>query len=266
MPQGSSGAPSYAPGQYAAFEFTQQLLGVPDGSDSAPLVQRTWTVSSHPRQSAQTGTFTMTIKRAGLVSSWMHDELRVGQALPFRGFGGDFTPALLDGAGPATQPPGVLLLAGGIGITPMRPILEELVARAAAGGSAVPSKVLLGLWVQRADQAALTRELGDIARRAPEGMQVQLVLFTTRGGGASSGDVAGWRGAEGRLTAAALSEHARLAFGVRLGDEGEEHEGGPLAGWASFVCGPPGFMLGAEAALAGAGADLGRMHTEAFSY
>jgi predicted ferric reductase len=69
---------------------------------------RTWTISSHPSMTAASGTFTITVKKAGLISTWLYQHLEAGKdALEFGGVAGDFTPA--DSEAP------VLLVAGGIG-------------------------------------------------------------------------------------------------------------------------------------------------------
>ena len=69
---------------------------------------RTWTISSHPDESAENGTFTISVKKAGLVSSWLHQQLKQGASIEWRGAAGEFTPE------PGTAP--VLLVAGGIGV------------------------------------------------------------------------------------------------------------------------------------------------------
>ena len=68
---------------------------------------RTWTISSHPDESAASGTFTISVKKAGLVSSFLHEHLKPGSSLEWRGAAGSFVPAA------GTAP--VLLVAGGIG-------------------------------------------------------------------------------------------------------------------------------------------------------
>lgn len=71
------------------------------------VTNRTWTISSHPDESAASGTFSITVKRAGAASSWLHARPAAAIALEWRGSDGEFT--LRGGAGPA------LLIAGGIG-------------------------------------------------------------------------------------------------------------------------------------------------------
>lgn len=68
---------------------------------------RTWTISSHPDESAETQSFTISVKKAGLISSYLHEKLKPGSVIEWRGALGDFTPIAGD------RP--VLLVAGGIG-------------------------------------------------------------------------------------------------------------------------------------------------------
>ena len=61
----------------------------------------------------------------GLVSNWLHDNMRPGKTIIFRGVDGDFTLQLTRGIPHS----GVLLVGGGIGITPMRAMLAERLAQ-----------------------------------------------------------------------------------------------------------------------------------------
>lgn len=96
----------YAVGQFASFDFE---VGVgPHRPEATRILNRTWTLSKHPAAAAKDGTFTISVKRAGVVSSFLHDSLQPGMSLQLRGVGGDFT-VQDTGGRPA------LLLAGGIG-------------------------------------------------------------------------------------------------------------------------------------------------------
>ena len=64
--------------------------------------------------------------QVGVVSSWMFESLDPGRVICFRGVDGDFT---LDARMPTPPAAGVLLIAGGIGSTPMRVLLHDCVAR-----------------------------------------------------------------------------------------------------------------------------------------
>ena len=59
------------------------------------------------------------------MSTWMSENMRPGRTICFRGVDGDFTLDRMKTAPPA----GVLLVAGGIGVTPMRPMFHECIVR-----------------------------------------------------------------------------------------------------------------------------------------
>lgn len=62
----------------------------------------------------------------GLVSGWMFEKMTPGRTIHFRGVDGDFT---LERRVPQPSQAGILLIAGGIGITPMRVILHNSIQR-----------------------------------------------------------------------------------------------------------------------------------------
>ena len=75
----------------------------------------------------------ITVKRArsqagtpGVVSSWLHDHVKVGDVLRLGPPGGDFVL-------PEAAPGKILLLSGGSGVTPVMAILRDLAARGAIG-------------------------------------------------------------------------------------------------------------------------------------
>ena len=82
--------------------FSQGLEG------AGKVTNRTWTISSHPDETAKTGAFSISVKRVGLASGWLHAQTSPKDiTIEWRGAGGEFVPG--PGAGPA------LLIAGGIG-------------------------------------------------------------------------------------------------------------------------------------------------------
>lgn len=60
----------------------------------------------------------------GLVSNWLFSHMKPGNTIGFRGVDGDFTLQLVGSIAHSR----VLLVAGGIGITPMRVLLAERLA------------------------------------------------------------------------------------------------------------------------------------------
>ncbi len=98
----------HRPGQYLTLHL--HFAGVP--------VRRSYTIASAP---SQRGYVELTIKRhpQGLVSQFMHDQVEVGQRLQLNAPGGKFW---FDGS--TSQR--VLLIAGGVGITPTMSMLRYL--------------------------------------------------------------------------------------------------------------------------------------------
>ncbi|MDH6265838.1 ferredoxin-NADP reductase/predicted pyridoxine 5'-phosphate oxidase superfamily flavin-nucleotide-binding protein/ferredoxin [Rhizobium sp. SG_E_25_P2] len=88
-------------------------LVVPGGE--SPLI-RTYTLSDAPSD----GVYRISVRRDGLVSRHLHDVVRVGDVIEARTPGGDFT---IDAH--ATRP--AVLLAGGVGVTPLISMLRHVV-------------------------------------------------------------------------------------------------------------------------------------------
>jgi len=93
--------------QFLPGQHTTLLLNI-DGKD----VMRTYTITSSP---TRPHTITITSKRLpeGVVTNWMHDNLKVGDCIDALNIGGSFSVALDK---PRRK---VLLMSGGSGITPM---------------------------------------------------------------------------------------------------------------------------------------------------
>jgi ferredoxin-NADP reductase len=81
-------------------------------------VRRFYSIASAPGERH----LRITVKRAGRVSSWMHDRVRVGDVLRVGAPAGTFVL-------PETAPPELLFVVGGSGITPAMAILRQLATR-----------------------------------------------------------------------------------------------------------------------------------------
>lgn len=99
------------PGQYLTFWF--------DIAGHAP-VKRNYSISCAPNDE----TYRITVKREpqGVASGWLHDNARVGMVLKVGAPAGDFFL-------PENPQRPVVLLSGGVGLTPMISMLETLVAQ-----------------------------------------------------------------------------------------------------------------------------------------
>lgn len=100
----------HRPGQYLTFWF--------DIPGHAP-VKRNYSISSAPNDE----TYRISVKREehGLASGWLHDNARIGTILKVGAPAGDFFL-------PETPQRPVVLLSGGVGLTPMVSMLETIVA------------------------------------------------------------------------------------------------------------------------------------------
>jgi ferredoxin-NADP reductase/predicted pyridoxine 5'-phosphate oxidase superfamily flavin-nucleotide-binding protein/ferredoxin len=101
--------PHFEPGQFLP-------IRVPVAGLDKPLI-RTYTLSGADHGSD----YRITVKREGVASAWLHDQLKPGMEIEARSPGGAFT---LD----RTSPRPVVLLSAGIGITPMIAMLNSLLA------------------------------------------------------------------------------------------------------------------------------------------
>jgi glycine betaine catabolism B len=215
------GAPlAFRPGQYVNVAF-------PVHGEDQDAVDRSYSLSSSP---TQPWTFDISVKRdpEGLVSPWVHENVRPGAVLEMLGPVGAFH--LPD----ADRRARYLLLAAGAGITPIMsmvrtihslPGLADVVVLyhgAVAGGYAFHQELA---YIASVDsRVKVFYSLGD--RNMPEG----------------------WEWLAGRLTAAMLEEVAPDANGRQV-----------------YACGPEGYLNTATELLTGVGVDDTSIHVEFFS-
>lgn len=213
-PQDGAGLLPYLAGQHLPIR-----VSIP-GADK-PLI-RTYTLSTAPSD----GHYRISVKRDGLVSSWLHEHLHQGDTLETRAPAGDFT---LDGSG--DRP--VVLLAGGVGITPMLAMARHLAFEGRRTQRMRP--VTLFYAARSKHERAFDQELGEL------GITLVRVLSDTRD--AEEGidyDAAG------RIDMPLLTRH--LAF-----DD-----------YAFYLCGSPSFSQSLYDGLHGYGVADERIHAEAF--
>ena len=198
------------------FTFTagQYLkIDLPVGTEP---IERSYSIVSGP---GTTGYVEIGVKREprGLGSRFLHDELTDGLALRVSGPHGAFTWDGQDGP--------LLLIGGGIGVTPLISVLTAAAQRGYSG----PVTLLLGAH-GRAD-VPFQRELGELAARLP-GLRTE--LFLTEAGG------------RGRIDIEALRPHVSAVTRVHL-------------------CGPAPMMRDVLGALDELGVPRDLVHTEAFA-
>jgi ferredoxin-NADP reductase/MOSC domain-containing protein YiiM/ferredoxin len=193
--------------------------------DGATAVVRSYSLSSAPGASA----YRVSVKREphGVASGYLHDKLSPGDTLEVAAPRGEF---VLDPAGSGP----VLLISAGIGATPVLAMLQELAA--AHAGRQV-------WWIHAARgprEHPFAAEARSLLASLPGARQY---LFYSAATDQEARDHGARRG---RLTADALA---------RLGPPGDA---------TAYLCGPAAFMAGMRQALAAAGLDASRIHTEVF--
>ena len=186
-------------------------LRVPGAGTPAPV--RSYTMSA----AGGTGAYRISVKHEphGVASGYLTGKLRPDTILEAAAPRGDFVLDADDGP--------VLLVSGGIGLTPVLAMLHDLAAR--RGDREV-------WWIHAArgpDDHPLAGEAHDLLAALPNAREHIFYSATT-----------------GRLTKAKL-----LALSI------------PAAA-SAYVCGPAAFMTDMRDALAAAGIDPGRIHTELF--
>lgn len=133
--------PDFAPGQFLTFQL--DIPGQPK------KVTRCYSLSDRPRKDH----YRVTIKRAphGLASGYFHNQVREGSILDIKAPNGGFT---LD----ASKHTPIVLIAGGVGITPVFSMLKEVVV-------ASPTRVVwLFYGVRNSSEHIMKAELERIAR------------------------------------------------------------------------------------------------------
>jgi ferredoxin-NADP reductase/DMSO/TMAO reductase YedYZ heme-binding membrane subunit len=204
----------HQPGQYLNVALTI------DGE----RVNRSYTIASSPTQSSYCE---ITVKRqaAGRASRYLHDVLREGAMLKISAPVGRF---IFTGA----DSDGVLLIAGGVGITPIMAILRYLTDNAWAG------QMYLVFVVRERRDIIFSDELGRLERRFPN-----LHVFVTLSGEEDDS----WVGHRGRIT----REFIRTVVPDAIRR--------PI-----FLCGPGAMMTETRALLAQLGVPHAQIRTEAF--
>ena len=211
-----------APAPHRAGQHLTLWATLPDGVRH----KRNYTISSAPNGE----TYRISVKRepAGRVSKWLHDAAAIGTEIAVAPPSGDF---VLPEAG--TRP--VVLVSGGVGVTPSIAMMEA----ASAGASAAPIHVVH--CTQNGRTHAFAAHVRDLAARRSNTEVTTFYsqpLDTDRAG--HDFDIAG------RLDMAWLLEQTAI----------------PQADY--FVCGPLSFLRSFVGGLKGAGVSSDRLHYEFF--
>ena len=205
---------AYAAGQYLTFRF----------KDAKRRFSRSYSLSSAPHDRMHCD---ITVRRiqGGLGSGYLHDSVQVGDLLDCVGPGGKFT---FD----HEVEKGLVLIGGGVGITPLMSMLRDLAAKDWVGDA------FLVYAFRDAKDLAFGAELAAIATCHP---RLKILLLPTNIEGSE------WRGPHGFINASLLSN-----FIPRLPDK-------PV-----YLCGPAPMMTACRALLQQLGVADTQIRTEDF--
>lgn len=220
-PADGKGIAAHEAGQHLPIRLRPDPAGEP--------VLRTYTLSTAPSD----GAYRISVKRQGLVSNHLHDDLAVGDLIEARAPAGGFVIDPLE-ARPA------VLLAAGVGITPMLAMLRSIVFEGLRKRRVRPT--FLFIAARSLAERAFDQEIA--ALEAQAGGAVRVIRLLERTEGARPGiDFDG----EGRINADLFRQTL------------------PFDSYDFYMCGPPPFMQGLYDQLSELGVADARIHAEAFS-
>jgi len=204
----------YLPGQFLTLRITP--FGIP--------TRRSYTIASTPTWRDR---IEITVKREeqGLVSRWLHSELKIGDEVEIEAPNGTF---IFTGK----ESDSVVLIAGGVGITPMMSAVRYLTE------IKWPGKIFLILGFRAPRDFIFRNELRTLQTSNPN---LSLTVAMSRPGDEK------WTGVIGRLNAALL---ASAVPEIRFR--------------RAHICGPPAMMEDVRAALIDVGVPEAQIKTEAF--
>lgn len=213
-PDGGAIPFSFVPGQFLT--FSAEIDG--------ELVRRSYTIAS---SAAQTSYVEATIKREapGIFSDYMHDKIVEGDLVDVMGPSGAFTFR-------GTEADSVVLIGGGVGITPLMAAIRYLT------DTAWPGEIFLVYGVRTTDDFIFRDELEYLQRRHTK-LRVTATMVRSAG--------SAWMGPQGHITREMLAQAVPEIGKRRI-----------------HLCGPPGMMQAIRGILAELGVSADQIRTEAF--
>jgi ferredoxin-NADP reductase/Fe-S-cluster-containing hydrogenase component 2 len=213
-PDGGGVPFDYLPGQFLTLHVAPR--GIP--------ISRSYTIASSPTWHDR---IEITVKREphGVVSSWLHDELKVGDEVTIEAPNGTF---VFNG----DQASSVALIGGGVGITPMMSVARYLTE------TRWPGKISLILGFRAPRDFIFREELETLKGRNPN-----LSLTVTMSNPVDES----WSGTRGRIDGALLTSAVQ-----------------DIAMCRAHICGPPLMMEAVKTALLGMGVPETQVRIEAF--
>ncbi|WP_285710740.1 pyridoxamine 5'-phosphate oxidase family protein [Erythrobacter oryzae] len=191
-------------------------------------VLRTYTLSTAPSD----GFYRISVKRQGLVSNHLQNDLKTGDVIEARAPAGGFTIDPLE-ARPA------VLLAAGVGITPMLAMLRSIVFEGLRKRRVRPTYMFIA--ARTLAERAFDAEIAELMAQAGGALRVVRLLEITQDAVPGTDF-----DAEGRIS----TELFRQTL--------------PFDAYDFYMCGPPPFMQGLYDQLSDIGVPDARIHAEAF--
>jgi ferredoxin-NADP reductase/predicted pyridoxine 5'-phosphate oxidase superfamily flavin-nucleotide-binding protein len=198
-----------------------------DGDSKATI--RTYTLSAAPSD----GHYRLSIKREGRVSTHMHTQIRVGDVIEARAPQGDFVIDALE-----RRP--VVLLAGGIGVTPMLAMLRHIVFEGKRKRRVRPTYFVYA--ARNNSERGFNTELDELAQRGGDAIHILRVTGAPETGSTQGQDF----DVQGRVDMALLKSIL------------------PFGDYDFFLCGPPPFMQALYDGLRALRVMDDRIHAEVF--
>lgn len=220
VPADGAGLIPHLAGQHLPIRIT------PPGSDR-PVV-RTYTLSTAPSD----GVYRISVRKQGLISDQLHTSVKVGDSLEARAPAGAFT---ID----ASERRPAVLVAAGVGITPMLAMLRHVVFEGLRTRRTRPTWLFYA--TRSLSERAFDAEIAALVRQS--GGAVRLVRILSQ-------DL----GAEPERDYDFLGRLDVTAFQTAL----------PFDDYDFYLCGPPAFMQATYDSLRGLNVADSRLHAEAF--
>lgn len=220
-PADGKGIAAHLPGQHLPIRVTP--------ASGSQAVTRTYTLSTAPSD----GYYRISVKRDGLVSSHLHNQLQVGDIIEVRAPAGSFT---IDTQAPRPA----VLLAAGVGITPMLAMLRAILYDGARKNNRFRPTYLF-IAARSLAERAFDREIAQLAETAGGAVRVIRVLD----------DITGALPVRDYETQGRIDLDLLRSFL-------------PFDAYDFYMCGPPPFMQGLYDRLRDLGTPDERIHAEAF--
>lgn len=205
---------TYLPGQFLTVTVS------PEGES----IKRSYTIASSPTQRAYCE---ITVKREehGAVSRFLHDHVAEGDTLKITAPSGKFTFT-------GEEATSVVLIGGGVGVTPMMSAARYLTGRSWPGD-------LFFFYAVHSEADVIYREELEYLRKRHRNLHLMVVVEEV--------ESADWPYARGRITRELLEAHVPKLATRRV-----------------HICGPPPMMNAVKGMLAEVGVPAERIHTEVF--